>query len=914
MMDFVDIKTQETKNSTIVYPEFKNSGDNDLMIKGGDFYAFWNEDTGLWDKRKKSIIAYIDRQTKKVASEIDGKVTVKLLDVNSSGKWKEFVRYCKDLPDNYHPLDRKVTFQDSKVKKDDYVSVRLPYSLGGDSGTAAYDELMNVLYEPEEREKIEWAIGSIIAGDSRTIQKFFVLYGPGGTGKSTVLNIIQKLFDGYWEVFVSADLASSGASFALEPFKDNPLIGIEHDGDLSKIEINTRLNSLVSHEKMTMNEKRKSLYSMKVDSLLFIGTNSPVRITDAKSGLIRRLIDISPTGNLIPSGRYVELMNQIDFELGGIARHCLDLYLDRGKHYFDNYKTTRMLDQTNDMYNFVSEMAFYWQDEEEITLANAWQEYRKWCEDANAYMMMKRKFKTELKEYFEDFIEKRGSAANIYVRLKLDKFGVKGEGHKEEEASWLDLKEDAASSFNFDCAECYAQYATEDEIPGKKWTSVKTKLKDIDTSKLHYVKVPKNHIVIDFDLKDASGKKNLVLNKAAAAKFAPTYAEVSKGGEGLHLHYLYDGNVEELSRIYDDDIEVKVFLGGASLRRRLSLCNDLPITTISSGLPVKEKKTMIDNKSVESEKHLRALIKKCLNKEHHGHTAPEMDFIKHLTDQAYANKELKYDIRDLRPKIMSFAMSSTNQTQKCFDTASKVHFCSKDLEGVVEIPDVNLNKKQSKDLSDWNKAPIVFYDVEVFPNLFVICWKLLGAPKEGVIRMINPSPKEVEELFKFRLVGFFNRKYDNHIIYAASIGYSNQELFKLSQRITSGDNNSNCFFGNAFNLSYADIYDFATKKQSLKKWEIELGIHHLENSRPWDQPVDEKYWNEIADYCVNDVMATEAVWNECKTDFETREFLSKLSGLPVNATNRQHITAVMLNGDKSIHHVYTNLATGEVVV
>ena len=42
-----------------------------------------------------------------------------------------------------------------------------------------------------------------------------------------------------------------------------------------------------------------------------------------------------------------------------------------------------------------------------------------------------------------------------------------------------------------------------------KWSEVKTKLKDLNTSKLHYVKVPKNLIVIDFDIKDENGEKSL---------------------------------------------------------------------------------------------------------------------------------------------------------------------------------------------------------------------------------------------------------------------------------------------------------------------------------------------------------------------------------------------------------------------
>ena len=58
---------------------------------------------------------------------------------------------------------------------------------------------MSVLYSDEERHKIEWSIGAIVNGDSKKLQKFCVLYGSAGTGKSTVLNIIQDLFEGYYE-------------------------------------------------------------------------------------------------------------------------------------------------------------------------------------------------------------------------------------------------------------------------------------------------------------------------------------------------------------------------------------------------------------------------------------------------------------------------------------------------------------------------------------------------------------------------------------------------------------------------------------------------------------------------------------------------------------------------------------------
>ncbi len=167
-----------------------------------------------------------------------------------------------------------------QLKKYHLVRKRLNYPLE-EGDITAYEKLISTLYSPEERMKIEWAIGSIVCGESQKLQKFLVLYGAAGTGKSTILNIIQQLFEGYYSVFDAKALGSSSNSFALEAFKSNPLVAIQHDGDLSRIEDNTRLNSLVSHELMTVNEKFKSTYANRFKCFLFMGTNKPVRITDA---------------------------------------------------------------------------------------------------------------------------------------------------------------------------------------------------------------------------------------------------------------------------------------------------------------------------------------------------------------------------------------------------------------------------------------------------------------------------------------------------------------------------------------------------------------------------------------------------------------------------------------------------------
>jgi phage/plasmid-associated DNA primase len=270
----------------------------------------------------------------------------------NSNSWTQFRKFLAHISDSNHPLDSKLIFSNTEVKKSDYASKRLPYSLE-EGSTEAWEELLRTLYSPEERAKIAWAIGAVVSGDSKKIQKFLVFYGPAGTGKSTILGILEKLFEGYTTTFDGKALGNSNSSFATEAFKYNPLVAIQHDGDLSRIEDNTRLNSIISHEVMTMNEKYKASYSARIETMLFMGSNQPVKISDAKSGIIRRLIDVNPTGVKIPGKHYQTLMTQIGFELGAIAHKSLSTYLEMGKNYYDAYRPLEMMLQTDVFFNFI---------------------------------------------------------------------------------------------------------------------------------------------------------------------------------------------------------------------------------------------------------------------------------------------------------------------------------------------------------------------------------------------------------------------------------------------------------------------------------------------------------------------------------------------------------------------------------
>lgn len=979
MLDFLVISRRDgPRGKKEIFPRFMIKKSSDLMIRGSDFYAVWLEKENRWSTDEDDLIQLIDEELDNYynehKSEFEVPPRMMYMRFSETHMIDEWHRYCqKQRRDSFHMLDEKIIFSNMEITKKDYASKQLSYPLEpGD--ISAYDRLMSTLYSEDERRKIEWAIGSIVNGDSKKIQKFLVLYGASGTGKSTVLNIIQKLFDGYYSVFDAKSLGSSTNSFALEAFKANPLVAIQHDGDLSRIEDNTRLNSLVSHEMMTVNEKFKSTYTNRFKSFLFMGTNNPVKITDAKSGLMRRLIDVSPTGEIVPVKEYKSLVKQIDFELGAIAWHCKEVY-EANPGLYDDYIPISMLGASNDFYNFAMDSFLNFKHSDGISLASAWELYRVYCDEAKvAYPLSRRVFKEELKNYFEDCLERHTTSdgvrvRNYYIGFKEDKFSksILKVGPKTDDG--LIKFEEQSSIFDGYCSNCLAQYASQNETPTTAWDKVETKLSDIDTSKLHYVKVPENHIVIDFDIPDADGNKCYEKNLEEASKWPPTYAELSKSGSGIHLHYIYTGDPEKLSRVYGDHIEIKVFNGKSSLRRKLTKCNGLPIAYISSGLPLREEKKNPDEIKIRSQKKLFELIERNLKKEIHPGTKPSCDFIYKIVEDAYSDG-VKYEIPDeMKDRIMAFAKNSSHQSDYCVKLMKKMHYKSEDpmdkrlsetnsgiREHITSILDSDLGiitAKKYDQISDYldecyrlgetfdvsdmktmlisvamasnetgacltkvmnmrfasddlttvensvdEKKPIAFYDIEVFPNLLLVVWKVLGEDQEKT-RWFNPSPEQIEYLISnFRLVGFNCRRYDNHVIYARMMGYSIEQIYDLSQKIVNGV--KGVFFSEAYNISYTDIYDFASagNKKSLKKLEIDMKIHHQELGMKWDEPVPEDKWPLVADYCDNDVDSTEAAFEYLQSDWTARQILADIAGMSVNDTTNSLTTKIIFGNNR----------------
>ena len=68
MLDFLKVATRIGKRGVIeVYPKFIIKRSNDLMIRGGDFYAIWNDNEGLWSTDEQDAINLIDQEIRDYA-------------------------------------------------------------------------------------------------------------------------------------------------------------------------------------------------------------------------------------------------------------------------------------------------------------------------------------------------------------------------------------------------------------------------------------------------------------------------------------------------------------------------------------------------------------------------------------------------------------------------------------------------------------------------------------------------------------------------------------------------------------------------------------------------------------------------------------------------------------------------------
>lgn len=114
MLDFLMISTRSGKRGIIeIYPKFIIKKSSDLMIRGGDFYAIWIDERGMWSTDEQDAVDLIDRELDRYAEEnrtrFDGNIRVLHMWDAETGMIDTWHKYCqKQMKDQFHMLDEKL--------------------------------------------------------------------------------------------------------------------------------------------------------------------------------------------------------------------------------------------------------------------------------------------------------------------------------------------------------------------------------------------------------------------------------------------------------------------------------------------------------------------------------------------------------------------------------------------------------------------------------------------------------------------------------------------------------------------------------------------------------------------------------------------------------------------------------------
>ena len=94
----------------------------------------------------------------------------------------------------------------------------------------------------------------------------------------------------------------------------------------------------------------------------------------------------------------------MNFELGAIAKHCLDVYKRMGKAYYSKYVPTRMIVRTDPFFNFMKDNMEVFIMQGGASANELWDMYNAWCDKSRVDFRMKRyQMVDEAKNYFNNF-------------------------------------------------------------------------------------------------------------------------------------------------------------------------------------------------------------------------------------------------------------------------------------------------------------------------------------------------------------------------------------------------------------------------------------------------------------------------------------------------------------------------------
>lgn len=264
------------------------------------------------------------------------------------------------------------------------VQVPWPYEPGKDYGDGKVLEefLHYAIPDADDREMLLQYIGYCCTKDTRQ-QKMLIMCGDGGTGKSTVINLIQaivgkrntsnvpmsKLSERFTAVFMQGKLLNSCADLEIDALDDVSII-----------------KQLIGEDEIKAEHKGKAVFSFENFAKMLFSTNElPLVRNEKTDGFYRRLLVL--TMNVKPTVRDVNLKDKLKREIPYLIHISMQalqrMYKAGGIHVSENsIKATRQLRKDSDTIEaFLTDNCVKGTLDDKLDRKELYEKYAEYCKE-----------------------------------------------------------------------------------------------------------------------------------------------------------------------------------------------------------------------------------------------------------------------------------------------------------------------------------------------------------------------------------------------------------------------------------------------------------------------------------------------------------------------------------------------------
>jgi len=281
--------------------------------------------------------------------------------------------------------------------------------------------LDQVLDGDEQRIRVlQEMFGYCLLRDSR-FQKFFILQGDGGNGKSVILDVLKAMLGD--ENVSPLSLSNLGNNFMLAQLEDK-LANIYTDLSDNQIIEEGHLKALSCGESVNADYKFKMPRAMRTTAKLIFSTNDPPAVRDKSEGVWRRLILIPFEVSIPESKQDRKLAEKLKVELPGIfnwAVEGLRRLLDQNG-FSTSIKCEQALQQlrreSDPVLAFLEEQVVAYRGES-VSAAKVYRRYRKWAKRQGHRVLNESAFGRALQRHYPEVTRRDRCVPVIPVRTQV---------------------------------------------------------------------------------------------------------------------------------------------------------------------------------------------------------------------------------------------------------------------------------------------------------------------------------------------------------------------------------------------------------------------------------------------------------------------------------------------------------------